>query len=165
MCLYVRRSKVMFLSWRRAATKSVQLKKAMLQRPRRGRVRWCRPLLETLENRLAPSVTLTLPTSGVVTDGEGSIAMFPININQLTDNSGRVGLGSFNLAVTYPTNVFRYSDMANGGGNVTEGSVLQSGGIWSINVQAPEDGQLNIQVTAQGPINSDNPPAGGSLVI
>jgi hypothetical protein len=128
-----------------------------------------RPLLETLEDRLAPTAKLTLPT--ITTDAGGGTVSVPISINQLQDNAfptNHVGLKSFQLAITYPTGVFDWADLGGRPSSLSQGSVLMSDflGDWVMSANVPADGQLDITVSSQGsPITSDSPAAGGSLVI
>src|SRR5579871_5792327 len=65
---------------------------------------------ERLEDRLVPNASLSLPASGFSGQQGGTVAGFPISINQLQDNQSpnHVGLAGATLAVTYPTGVFNF---------------------------------------------------------
>jgi Putative Ig domain len=132
---------------------------------------------ERLEDRLAPSATVTLPGSGFSGQQGGTVASFPISINQLQDNQtpNHVGLAGATLAITYPTGVFSFPLGGNQAtANVALGSVPLSdtaapGGAadWTLTANAPADGQLNITLTANAgdTITTNNPSTGGSLVL
>jgi large repetitive protein len=123
------------------------------------------------------TVYLTLPNSGYSGSPGGTILSFPISINELQDQSStnHVGLQSASFAVRFATGVFNFPVGANnassyvGLGSVPLSDAVSPGGAadWTLSATSPSDGQLNITLTAKSgkAITSDNPAAGGSLVI
>jgi Putative Ig domain len=123
------------------------------------------------------TVFLSLPSSGYAAAPGGMVLSVPVMINQLQDqaSTNHVGLQSATLALTYPLGVFGFTlGSGNATGNVSLGSVPLSdtvspggAGDWNLTATAPQDGQLNISLTAKTgkAITSNNPPNGGSLVL
>ncbi len=122
------------------------------------------------------TVYLILPASAYAAAPGGTVLSVPISINELQDqtSTNHVGLASASIALRYPTGVFNFPL---GAGNATPelslGSVplsdtVSPGGAadWTITGTAPQDGQLNITLTALSgkKITSDSPANGGSLV-
>ena len=123
------------------------------------------------------TVYLSVPSSGFAGPPGGTIAGFPISINQLQDqaSTNHVGLASATLALSFPTGVFNFPIGTNlASADVSLGSVPLSdmvtpGGAadWNLSASAPADGQLDITLSAKTgkTITSDNPATGGSLVL
>jgi hypothetical protein len=123
------------------------------------------------------TVFLSMPSSGFAGSPGGTISGFPININELQDetSTNHVGLKSATFAMSFPVGVFAFPT-GTGAANpyVSLGSVPLSdtaspGGAldWTLSATSPADGQLNITLTAKGGdnITTDNPANGGSLVL
>jgi glycosidase len=124
----------------------------------------------------AATTYLRLPGTGYAGSPGGTIAAFPININQLQDQAtaNHVGLASATIALSFPTGVFSFPAGSNASVDVTFGSVplsdtVSPGGAadWFLSASAPADGQLNITLTAKSgkKITTDSPANGGSLVM
>jgi hypothetical protein len=143
----------------------VRARRKLGRRPERVRL-----LTETLEDRLVPSTTtfLSMPATGFSGQEGGTVAAFPVSINQLQDSGSNVGLSAATIAMTFPTGVFNFPVGGNAATTLIHlGSVpLTTGSTnWTLTANSPADGTLNVSLSAKtgGIINTNNPPNGGTL--
>jgi hypothetical protein len=129
-----------------------------------------RLLTEALEHRLAPSTNtfLSMPATGFAGQEGGTVAAFPVSINQLQDSASHVGLSAATIAMTFPTGVFSFPIGSQAATSLVHlGTVpLTTGTLnWTLTANSPADGTLNVSLLAKtgGIINTNNPPNGGTL--
>src|SRR5262249_27866012 len=86
---------------------------------------YVRPWLESLEDRVVPAVTLSIPTNLNAFQG-GTVAV-PIYLNQLSDTGGRAGLSRADFAINYDATVFSVA-----ASDVFLGTVPAAGLNWKV---------------------------------
>jgi glyoxylate utilization-related uncharacterized protein len=128
-------------------------------------------VVELLEGRITPaSFFMSMPNTSLTAPGDtGTIMSFPINVNALTDGT-RVGLSAANIAINFPLGVFTFPSGSNAASvDVTLGSNAAWTGYtsanWTISANAPNDGVLNIQVSAKPGHNITTNAGAGTLVL
>jgi Bacterial Ig-like domain (group 3)/Putative Ig domain len=160
----------MFFSRWRNRVKSVDssAESSTRRKIKRVRCRYRYLYVETLENRLAPAATITLPTSGFSGTVGTTVMAYPVNIASLSDGA-HTGLAAANLTLNYPAGVFGIPIGNNAAtSDVSLGTVFTGVSVnWVYSANSPSDGVLNISLVAEplSPITSAGTPNSSLVTI